>query len=85
MKNVEKVIKKWFTALHAAENLLYFNGDSGDVVFICNETGILNNISLDNIIILVFIIILIKKILIAIFLSDLWLGILNLKNKNKEL
>ena len=49
MKNVKKVIKKCFTALHAAESLLYFNGDSGDVVFICNETGILNNISLDNI------------------------------------
>ena len=48
MENVKKVIKKCFTALHAAESLLYFNGDSGDVVFICNETGILNNISLHN-------------------------------------
>ena len=47
-----KMIKKRFTALCADENILYFNEDSGDAVFNCNETGILNidlnNISLDN-------------------------------------
>ena len=46
------MIKKLFTALYADENILYFNEDSGDVIFNCNETGILNidlnNINLDN-------------------------------------
>ena len=45
------MIKKRFTALYADENILYSNEDSGDDVFNCNETGILNidlnNISLD--------------------------------------
>ena len=47
-----KMIKKLFTALYAEENILYVNKDSGDAVFNCNETCILNidlnNISLDN-------------------------------------
>ena len=40
-------------ALHADDNILYFNEDSGDAVFSCNEMGILskdlNNINLDDI------------------------------------
>ena len=44
--------KKLFTALYADKNILYFNEDSGNVVFNCNEMGILNidlnNINLDN-------------------------------------
>ena len=47
-----KMIKKLYTALSANENILYFNQDSGDVTFCCNEMGILsvnlNNINLDN-------------------------------------
>ena len=47
-----KKIKKIFTALHADENILYFNEDSGNVVFNCDEMGILNIvlniINLDN-------------------------------------
>ena len=47
-----KVIKKLFTALYTDENILYLNEDSGNVVFSCNEMGILNmgvkNINLDN-------------------------------------
>ena len=47
-----KMIKKLYTALYANENILYFNQDSGDVTFCCNEMGILsvnlNNINLDN-------------------------------------
>ena len=47
-----KMIKKLFTSLYADENILYFNEDSGNVVFNCNEIGILdivlNNINLDN-------------------------------------
>ena len=47
-----KTIKKPFTALCADENILYFNEDSGNVVFTCNGMGILNidlnNINLNN-------------------------------------
>ena len=47
-----KLLKKLFTALYADDNILYFNEDSGDAVFSCNEMGILridlNNINLDD-------------------------------------
>ena len=47
-----KMIKKIFTALYADENILYFNEDSGSVVYNCSEMGMynidLNNINLDN-------------------------------------
>ena len=36
-----KMIKKLFTTLYADENIFYFNEDSGNVVFSCNEMGIL--------------------------------------------
>ena len=37
-----KMIKKPFTAFYTDENILYFNEDSVNVVFICNEMCILN-------------------------------------------
>ena len=37
-----KMIKKVFTALHADENIVYFNEDSVNVTFCCNEMGILS-------------------------------------------
>ena len=43
-----KIIKKLFAALYADENMLYFDKDSDNVVFICNEMGIFN-IDLNNI------------------------------------
>ena len=47
-----KMIKILFADLYAGENILYVNEDSGNVVFICNEMGILNtdlnNINLDD-------------------------------------
>ena len=47
-----KMVKKLFTTLHADENIIYFNEDSSNVVFSCNEISILNidlnNISLDK-------------------------------------
>ena len=47
-----KMIKKLFTATYAHENIVYFNKDSGNVLFHCNGMGILNidlnNINLDN-------------------------------------
>ena len=42
------MIKKLFTSLFADENTLYFNEDSVNVVFDCNEMGILN-IDINNI------------------------------------
>ena len=48
-----KTIKKIFTDFFSTdENILYFNEDSGNVIFHCNEMGIpnidLNNINLDS-------------------------------------
>ena len=47
-----KMIKKVFSAFYVDENILYFNEHSGNVVFNCNEIGILNidlnNINLNN-------------------------------------
>ena len=49
---MSKMIKELFFVLYTNENLLYFNEDSGNVIFSCNEMGILNidlnNINLDN-------------------------------------
>ena len=46
------VTSKVITSLYADENILYFNKDSGNIVFSCNKMGILNidlnNINLDN-------------------------------------
>ena len=46
------MIKKLFTALHTYENILYFNEDSGNIIFNCNAHCILNidinNINPDN-------------------------------------
>ena len=73
------MIKKLYTALYGDENILYFDKDSGNVVFSCNEMGILN-IDLYILRILILITILMTMILILLFLSDFWLGILNLEN-----
>ena len=47
-----KMVKELFTALYTDETILYFNEDSGNVMFSSNEMGILNiglnNINLDN-------------------------------------
>ena len=70
-------MKLFLTALYPDDNILYFNEDSGNGVFSCNKIGIfnvdLNNINLDNN--------LMKIILILLFLSNFWLGIINLKNE----
>ena len=48
-----KMIKKLFTALYANKNIPYFNEDSANVIFYCNEMNILNvnlkNINTDDI------------------------------------
>ena len=71
-----KMIKKLYTALYANNGLLFFDEDSGDVTFYCDEMSVLSvyltNINLDNI--------LMKMILILLFLSDFRLNIVNLKN-----
>ena len=47
-----KMIENFYTALYADENILYFDKDSGDAVFSCDQMGILsidlNNINLDH-------------------------------------
>ena len=47
-----EMIKNLYTALYADDGLLFFNKDSGDVTFCCNEMVILsvnlNKINLDN-------------------------------------
>ena len=49
---LQVMTKTLYTALYADENILYFNEDSGDVVFSGNEIGVLsidhNNINLDD-------------------------------------
>ena len=49
---ISKMIKKLFTALYADENTFYFNEDSSNVTFCCNDIGIfsvnLNNFNLDD-------------------------------------
>ena len=46
------MIKQLVTTLYADDYILYFNEDSGDVAFSCNEIGFLsiylNNINLDD-------------------------------------
>ena len=37
-----KMIKKLFTILYIDDNILYFNEDSGNVIFSCNEMDIHN-------------------------------------------
>ena len=69
--------KKLFTVLYVDEYLLYFNEDSGHVVFSYNEMGAELILVL---IILILMIILMKRILILLFLPDFGLDILNLKD-----
>ena len=62
--------------IYADEDILYFNEDSVNFVFSCNEMDILNidlnNINLDNIYD--------DNDPELLFLSNFWLGILNLEN-----
>ena len=46
--DTSKSNKKLLTGLYADDNILYFNEGSGDVIFFCNEMGILS-IDLNNI------------------------------------
>ena len=49
---IKMIKKKLFTALYTDENIQYFNEDSGNVTFCCNEMGIcrvnLNNINFED-------------------------------------
>ena len=65
-----KMIKILFTALCADKNILYFNEESSNLVFICNGMGILN-IDLNSLIILSFTMLtIIKMILILLYLLN---------------
>ena len=37
-----KTVEKMYTALHADDGLFFYVEDSGDVIFFCNEMGILS-------------------------------------------
>ena len=74
-----KTIKKLFTSLYVDKNILYFNEDSGNVKFSCNEMGILNI----EILIIILIIILLKLILIHIRLLAWHIKFGNAKNLKK--
>ena len=67
-----KLTKTLFTALHADKNILYFNEDSSNVIFICNGMGILNidlnNVNLDDTNYD-------EDDATLLFLPDIWLGI----------
>ena len=47
-----KLLKNVFNDLYTDANIIYFNDDSGNVIFFCNKMGILsidlNNINFDN-------------------------------------
>ena len=62
--------------MHGGENILFLDEDFGNVLFNCKGMGILNidlnNINLANNFD--------EDILILLFLSGFWLGILNSKN-----
>ena len=75
-----KMIKKLYTAFYADDGLLFFDEDSGDVTFCRDEMGIFSV----NLNIFILIIILMKMVLILLFLSEFWLGIVNLKNAFKR-
>ena len=68
-----KMMEKLFPALYADDNILYFNENSGNILFSSNEMDILNignnNINLENNF---------DEDDPVLFLSDFWLGILNL-------
>ena len=65
-----KMIKILFTALCADKNILYFNEESSNLVFICNGLGILN-IDLNSLIISSFTMLtIIKMILILLYLLN---------------
>ena len=66
-----KMIKNLLTALYAYDNIVYFKDDSGNVVFSGIEILI---------ILILMILIMMKMILKLLFMSNLWLDILNLKN-----
>ena len=73
------MIKKLYTALYADDGLLFPDEDSGNVTFFYNEMDMLsvnlNNINLDNNFD--------EDDPDTIFLSDFWLGIVNLKKAKR--
>ena len=73
---ISKMIKNFFTALYANENIFYFNEDFDNVVFFCNKMCVLDVDPKKLTLITIFK----RMILILLFLSDFWFGILNLKN-----
>ena len=72
---ISKTIKKLYIALYADDGLLFFDENSDFATFCCNEMGF------PALTILILIIILMEIILILLFLSDFWVGRVNLKTQ----
>ena len=68
-----KMIEKFHNALFIDDDILFFDEDSENVTFSSTEAGMLhvdlNNINLDN-----------ANFIMLIFMSSLWLGIIDLNN-----
>ena len=71
-----KMLEKLNNALHANDDILFYNADFDKVTFIANQRHILAV----DLLILIMIIIFMMVILILLFMSDFWLGVVNLKN-----
>ena len=71
-----KMLEKLYTALFTDENTFYFNKILLMLHFVMMKWVFLMKV----LIILILIIILMRMILMLLFLSDFWLGILDLKN-----
>ena len=75
------MIKKLLTALYADDNILYFKEDSGNFIIITCFLVIKWVFLLWMVTILTLMILIIMKMTLKLlFMSDSWLGIVNLKN-----
>ena len=71
-----KMLGKLNNALHANDDILFYNADFDKVSFIASQRHVLPV----DLLILIMIIIFMMMILILLFMSDFWLGVVNLKD-----
>ena len=76
---LQKVIKKLKDDIFSNDNIIFVNEDSNHVTFFGGEMSILS-VDLDKI--NLDMLIMMKMILKLLFMSDLWLGLINISNAN---
>ena len=76
---LQKVIKKLKDDIFSNDNIIFVNEDSNHVTFFGGEMSILS-VDLDKI--NLDMLIMMKMILKLLFMSDLWLGLININNAN---